>query len=428
MRLYGLKLNAARLGAVIGGALFLASAVALWFAMASQVDIGAAILPTGGALKVQQVVPGSPADQAGLQPGDIVRSADGVPITQQGQLQESLAQLRPGDTLALGLQRANSSSSAGPLYYADIVTQRQFFDPDGVQFSIVAILALSIVGVAVLVLRPGLSERLGWARLATLLIGALFLVLTIGLFVRIGIIGASGILDFATSGPPVILSIAPGSAADRAGLRAGDTVLSLDGQPTPNFPSVSHIVSRYRPGDTLRYTVQRAGGTDGAASVYTADVTLQSELLTRFGLRGPSQDTVVGLLTMTVAAAVILLRPDLLAARLLLLASAAFAFGLNLLAWRIVTPDGYSFGYFWQGRAYGVLAVLGPAALLHFSLIFPRRNPLLGRLDALGSVTPPPWNARHASVRVRSAARKRGWCHYCSQSVMWQAKALPPPW
>jgi serine phosphatase RsbU (regulator of sigma subunit) len=368
---------------VIGAALFLVAAIAVWVTMEQQAVTGATFAAVGGVPTVQYVSPGSPADAAGLQPGDVVRSADGFPITQPEQLQKILAQGRPGDTLELGLQHAGSSSDMGSLYYTEIVAQPRFIDPDGVQFSIMTLLGLSIVGVAVVVLWPDISDKLGWTRLATLFIVALFLVLTIGMFIRIGLTGTSGIVS-ATSGPPVIESIASGSPAERAGVRAGDILVSVDGQPTPTFSSASRIVGRYRTGDTLRYVVQRAGSAPGADSLYSADITLQSQLWTRFGLRGPSQAAAVGLLTLGVAAAVTFLRPGVLAARVLLVASAAFAVGLNSLAWQTISPDPTASGYLWQLRWYVGLFVLGPAALVHLSLIFPRRSPLLVRLDSVG--------------------------------------------
>jgi serine protease Do len=52
---------------------------------------------------VQQVVPGSPADKAGLQPGDVVLSADGKTFSSADDLRKYIASKKPGDILRLNV-------------------------------------------------------------------------------------------------------------------------------------------------------------------------------------------------------------------------------------------------------------------------------------------------------------------------------------
>ncbi len=52
---------------------------------------------------IVQVVGGSPADQAGLQPGDVVISADGRDFTSNSALSQYIASKRPGQDLRLDL-------------------------------------------------------------------------------------------------------------------------------------------------------------------------------------------------------------------------------------------------------------------------------------------------------------------------------------
>lgn len=61
----------------------------------------------GGQIPVMivEIIPGSPAMAAGLQPGDNILSADGQPINPWRML-ELLRQKQPGDTLTLGVRRA----------------------------------------------------------------------------------------------------------------------------------------------------------------------------------------------------------------------------------------------------------------------------------------------------------------------------------
>ena len=53
-------------------------------------------------------------------------------------------------------------------------------------------------------------------------------------------------------------AVVPGSAAERAGFLAGDTVISIDGKPIANFSEMQEIVSA-SPGLTLSFVVNRSG-------------------------------------------------------------------------------------------------------------------------------------------------------------------------
>jgi regulator of sigma E protease len=59
---------------------------------------------------------------------------------------------------------------------------------------------------------------------------------------------------------PRVDAVIAGSAAERAGLKAGDLVLTIDGQPIESFSDMQRIVSG-RPDERLEITVERAGGT-----------------------------------------------------------------------------------------------------------------------------------------------------------------------
>jgi serine protease Do len=54
-----------------------------------------------GGLAVVQVEPGTPADKAGLEPGDVVLQADGKPVTSADALRKYIASKKPGDILRL---------------------------------------------------------------------------------------------------------------------------------------------------------------------------------------------------------------------------------------------------------------------------------------------------------------------------------------
>ena len=48
-----------------------------------------------------QVIGGGPADQAGLQPGDVIQKINGKSVTQVGEVTKAIAATKPGDTVNL---------------------------------------------------------------------------------------------------------------------------------------------------------------------------------------------------------------------------------------------------------------------------------------------------------------------------------------
>ncbi len=72
------------------------------------VDNGAFIAPSSNSSE-PSIVPGSPADKAGLQQGDVITAVDGTSINQMNSLTSLLDQHTPGDTIQLTVLRNNSS-------------------------------------------------------------------------------------------------------------------------------------------------------------------------------------------------------------------------------------------------------------------------------------------------------------------------------
>jgi Do/DeqQ family serine protease len=68
----------------------------------------------------------------------------------------------------------------------------------------------------------------------------------------------------------LLASVYPGSAAARAGLRQGDAVLSVDGQPVDDETSLNYRVGTRKPGDQVTLTYQRGG------TAHTARVALEA--------------------------------------------------------------------------------------------------------------------------------------------------------
>ncbi|GIW71342.1 MAG: hypothetical protein KatS3mg102_0884 [Planctomycetota bacterium] len=71
--------------------------------------LGVVLEPGPDGLRIVEVVPGSPAARAQLEPGSYLREADGQPLKTLGDLSAILARKKPGDTLALQVVRRQQS-------------------------------------------------------------------------------------------------------------------------------------------------------------------------------------------------------------------------------------------------------------------------------------------------------------------------------
>jgi serine protease Do len=68
--------------------------------------------PTVEGALVQNVAPGSPADQAGVRQGDVITAANGRTITGEDDLLVALANSKPGQSMTLTLNRNGSTLTA----------------------------------------------------------------------------------------------------------------------------------------------------------------------------------------------------------------------------------------------------------------------------------------------------------------------------
>jgi hypothetical protein len=76
-------------------------------------------------------------------------------------------------------------------------------------------------------------------------------------------------------GPCVITLVQPGSAADRAGIMAGDQVVAADGQPVGSFDDLTAKLADHGPGDAVKLTVVRQTG-DGLPERFDRTVNLDA--------------------------------------------------------------------------------------------------------------------------------------------------------
>jgi hypothetical protein len=74
--------------------------------------LGASVAPGEGGLKIDRIVPGSPAEKAGLKVGDLILMLDGAPVTTQAAFVKAIQGLGEGATIELSLSRNKASGAS----------------------------------------------------------------------------------------------------------------------------------------------------------------------------------------------------------------------------------------------------------------------------------------------------------------------------
>src|SRR5207237_132215 len=91
---------------------------------------------------------------------------------------------------------------------------------------------------------------------------------------RRGMLGVTPKSRDAYGEPPAVGTVAPDSAAAKAGLQAGDVILEIDGRPVANQTQLLTALGPRYEGDTVSVKVRR-----GKEDIVFKDVTLQGTVL-----------------------------------------------------------------------------------------------------------------------------------------------------
>jgi len=167
-------------------------------------------------------------------------------------------------------------------------------------------------------------------------------------------------------------SIYSNSPAEKAGLRAGDEIAAVDGQPLTSPDSIGRIWLRHRPGDQVHLTVRRPGVPAPISVTATfrpnPDSSVGGLLNQQLSNWFPLPFVIVGL-------AVLFLRLDDPHAWLLALMFAGVAVSRGLPS-NGTRPPGWNFAVAYQALLIGIM---GPMFYWFFS-VFPSRSPLERRM------------------------------------------------
>jgi S1-C subfamily serine protease len=192
---------------------------------------------TGPGVMVIEVVPESPADEAGLEVGDFILSVDGRELDAESDLAGLMAGYDPGDRVSLEVQSLGQEPREVTATLGEHPEQE---------------------GVAYLGVRYGPASHIDLHRFEDLPIpfeerpfrlqpfeeGPLFM------FPEGDVEGA------------VVQRITSDSPAEAAGLKRGDIITAIDGEPVAGPEAVVEAVGEHKPGDSIAFTVYRAEDQD----------------------------------------------------------------------------------------------------------------------------------------------------------------------
>jgi S1-C subfamily serine protease len=168
-------------------------------------------MATGPGVLVVAVASGSPAEKAGITRGDIILAADGKDISTANQLQQAVAAHKSGDALSLKIKHGDAEKTVS-VTLADLNNR-------------------TYLGVEPLA--SGLAMRAipGFRRLAIP-------------------DGRSGAL---------VANVVAGSPAEKAGLKSGDVIVSVDGTAVGPQSDLAGLIAPHKAGDTLTLSVASSG-------------------------------------------------------------------------------------------------------------------------------------------------------------------------
>ncbi|HZC24601.1 MAG TPA: PDZ domain-containing protein, partial [Candidatus Binatia bacterium] len=191
----------------------------------------ARVYGTGSGVTVSSVVPGSPADQAGLKTGDTITAVDGRAVSKGNDLVSDIASRKPGSKVKLAFIRNGKSQDAtvtiadrAKLFAARLGDDQENDDENSPK--------QSKFGLTVRKVTPEMAER----------------------------------LDMPQGKGVIVQDVKPNSFAEDVNLGRGDIILEINKQPVNSEDDLSRIESSLKSGQDVVFLVRQRGSsrTDGA--------------------------------------------------------------------------------------------------------------------------------------------------------------------
>jgi serine protease Do len=195
----------------------------------------ARVYGSGSGVTVSNVVPGSPADQAGLRVGDTITTVDGKKVSKGSELVSDIASRKPGSKVALGFLR-NGKAQETTVTIADrakLFAARLGEDQEGGDESSPK---QSKFGVNVRKLTPEVADR----------------------------------LDIPSGKGVMVADVKPNSFAEDIGLGRGDIILEVNKQPVNSEDEFARVESSMKSGQDVVFLVRQRGTTRQDGTIFVA--------------------------------------------------------------------------------------------------------------------------------------------------------------
>jgi serine protease Do len=189
----------------------------------------------GSGITVSTVVPGSPADQAGLKVGDTITSVDGKKVTKGSELVADIASTKPGGKVRLTFVR-NGKTQDATVTVADrakLFASRLNEDEGGNDESTPK---QNKFGITVRKLTPEMADR----------------------------------LDMPAGKGVIVQDVKPGSFAEDVGLNRGDVIQEINKQAVNSEEDFARIESSLKSGQDVVFLVRPRGATRQGGSAFLA--------------------------------------------------------------------------------------------------------------------------------------------------------------
>jgi serine protease Do len=170
---------------------------------------------------IVEVTAGSPAEQAGLQAGDIITAVDGQPVDAENDLASRITAHQPGDTVSLTVERSGEEARD-----VSVTLGAQAEDENA-----------AYLGVRYTSSLPG-TQGMPFQPFRSFPFGELPFSSPEG--------DISGV---------IVQQVVEGSPAEAAGLQAGDVITALDGNPVESAQALTESIAGHTPGDVVTLTV-----------------------------------------------------------------------------------------------------------------------------------------------------------------------------
>jgi serine protease Do len=189
----------------------------------------------GSGITVAHVVPGSPADQAGMKTGDTITTVDGKKVTKGTELVAEIASRKPGSKVELGFLR-NGKSQMASVTVADRAKlfAARLNEDDGDNDESTP--KQSKFGITVRKLTPEMAER----------------------------------LDVPAGKGVIVQDVKPGSFAEDINLSRGDVVLEINKQPVNSEDDFTKVESSMKSGQDVVFLVRPRGSTAQDGTIFMA--------------------------------------------------------------------------------------------------------------------------------------------------------------